>query len=620
MHALIRNLSPIVWMQRLLVRTSITQRVFLLVSLAVVGQLMTATYQLVDLRSNLIDQRKHELSNLTASALSIAEEEFQSGTSGRSTMESAQLSALKRIGGLRYADGGYFWINDLEPKVVMHPFRRDLEGQNVSGIADPNGVRLFVEFASVARTRGSGFVFYSWPKPNEKAPSPKLSHVVTFPAWGWVIGTGVYIDDLDAIFWKSLWRQAWIVAALIVMCTVLSAVIGRALSRSIGVLNRAMEQLAAGELDVVIPGLKRKDELGDMAKALEVFKKTSQEKLELEAQAVVERKAAEEQRIAAERNAIASERKLVASVIGSSLAGLADKDLTKKLTASLPNAYDDLKRDYNSTLDLLAASLGEVSEASISVKTGAEEITHASDDLSRRTEQQAANLEQTAAALEQISATVTRSAAAGGQAKELVVAARKDAEEAVVVVSQTTEAMAGIDKSASQISAIIGVIDEIAFQTNLLALNAGVEAARAGEAGRGFAVVASEVRALAQRSADAAKEIKALITTSSDQVGRGVALVTNTADALRRITSQVIEIANAVGDMAAGTQEQSSGLAEVSKAINELDKVTQQNAAMVEQSTAAAHTLKLTSDRLSEMIGAFRMEGPRSLGSKARTA
>ncbi len=241
------------------------------------------------------------------------------------------------------------------------------------------------------------------------------------------------------------------------------------------------------------------------------------------------------------------------------------------------------------------------------IGSGASEIARASDDLSQRTEQQAASLEETAAALDEITATVKKSAQGAVHARETVQSAMSGAAEGGEIVRDAVSAMGEIEKSATQIGNIIGVIDEIAFQTNLLALNAGVEAARAGEAGRGFAVVASEVRALAQRSAEAAKEIKTLISNSSRQVTTGVNLVDRTGEALRKIVQQVEQIDGLVSEIAASAQEQSAGLAQVNTAVNHMDQTTQQNAAMVEETTAASHALRTETSELQRLLGGFRI-------------
>jgi len=255
----------------------------------------------------------------------------------------------------------------------------------------------------------------------------------------------------------------------------------------------------------------------------------------------------------------------------------------------------------------LHTTMQSVVDRGQALRAGAQEITQASDDLSKRTEQQAASLEETAAALDQITATVKKTADGAVEARKVVAIAKDDAEKSGTVVREAVSAMTRIEDSSRQIGQIIGVIDEIAFQTNLLALNAGVEAARAGDAGKGFAVVASEVRALAQRSAEAAKEIKSLISASNEQVSQGVELVGQTGRALSRIAEQVAQINGVVSEIAASAQEQATGLHQVNSAVNQMDQVTQQNAAMVEEAAAAAHSLREETDALSELIAQFRV-------------
>ncbi|QTC92217.1 globin-coupled sensor protein [Brevundimonas goettingensis] len=313
---------------------------------------------------------------------------------------------------------------------------------------------------------------------------------------------------------------------------------------------------------------------------------------------------------AARAEAEASQNRVVA-IVGEALSGLSAGDLTLHVDDEFPQAYELLKSDFNGAVRNLHHAMRAVAENAGSIQSGIDQISQAADDLSRRTEQQAASLEQTAAALDEITATVGRTASSAGQASLTVQSARGEAQTSGTIVRDAVVAMDAIEKSSQEINQIIGVIDEIAFQTNLLALNAGVEAARAGEAGRGFAVVASEVRALAQRSADAAKEIKILISTSTSQVGSGVGLVGQTGEALQRIVDRVAEVDNLVSEIAASAQEQASALHQVNVAINQMDQVTQQNAAMVEQTTAASHTLRQQADSLSGSVGQFQLAAQR---------
>jgi methyl-accepting chemotaxis protein len=348
-----------------------------------------------------------------------------------------------------------------------------------------------------------------------------------------------------------------------------------------------------------------------MAAAVLVFKDNAlqaqtSERERLEAGA---RRAAEDERMRrqTEEASAAAAATLVVRSIGAGLERLAAGDLTFRLETALPPAYEPLRANLNAAMTQLRDLVCSIVANTLGLRSGTEEISRASDDLSRRTEQQAATLEQTAAALDEITATVRRTAEGATEMRSAVMRTRTDAEHSGGVVQQAVAAMSGIDASSRQIGQIVSVIDEIAFQTNLLALNAGVEAARAGDAGRGFAVVASEVRALAQRSADAAGEIKALIAASARQVDSGVKLVGETGEALGRIVDQVSRISGLVSEMAASAGEQATALGEVNTAINQMDQVTQQNAAMVEESTAAAHALGQETEQLSVLISRFNL-------------
>ena len=302
--------------------------------------------------------------------------------------------------------------------------------------------------------------------------------------------------------------------------------------------------------------------------------------------------------------AAAAQEQVVAS-LGAALERLSAGNLRHKIQEPYPADYQKLRDDFNVALARLQETMGTIAGVSAEIRSGSSESSEAADDLSRRTEQQAASLEETAAALDQLNATVKKTAAGANEASSAVEQAKREAEKGGEVVRNAVLAMEAIQQSSHQINQIIGVIDEIAFQTNLLALNAGVEAARAGEAGKGFAVVASEVRALAQRSAEAAKEIKGLISTSADHVSAGVGLVNESGKALERIVSEVSGVAGVMAEIAASTDEQAAGLSEVNQAINQMDHVTQQNAAMVEQSTAASHALAREAADLARLLGGF---------------
>ncbi len=394
----------------------------------------------------------------------------------------------------------------------------------------------------------------------------------------------------------------------------------RMLVKPIVDITSVLDRLAQGDLSVDPPQTKRKDEIGLMSRALFAFKQAVAER-HAELEAADNRAAMEEERARNEARRATEEaaREQVVASLAQGLDRLSHGDLAARLETRFPDQYEELRTNYNAAIDQLGQTLASVIASARGMRSGSEEISQAADDLSRRTEQQAASLEQTAAALDEVTATVRRSAEGASKARQVADTAHGEAERSGEVVHKATEAMSAIEESSAQISSIVGLIEEIAFQTNLLALNAGVEAARAGEAGKGFAVVASEVRALAQRTADAAHEIKGLISASTRQVGDGVQLVTQTGVALETIRSTVAEMHGLVSEIAASAREQAVALSEVNTAINQMDQVTQQNAAMVEETTAASHSLAREAEGLTGLIGRFRLT-PAAVVPSARAA
>jgi methyl-accepting chemotaxis protein len=367
----------------------------------------------------------------------------------------------------------------------------------------------------------------------------------------------------------------------------------RTVTNAISRVRADMTRMAEGSFDVQIADAGRGDEIGDIGKVLADFR---------------DRLIAADEANQEQANKRHEQQKVVAA-LSEGLVNLSEGNLTLPIADPFEPEYEKLRLDFNKTLTTLNSTMSEVIVAAGSIKHGAVEISQAADDLSNRTENQAATLEETAAALDELTASV-RSAASGAKSVEQIVSeARTDAEHSGTVVQNAVAAMTEIEKSSEHISQIVGVIEDIAFQTNLLALNAGVEAARAGDAGKGFAVVASEVRALAQRSSEAAKEIKTLIRGSSQQVERGVDLVGKAGDALKHIVQRVAHISNLMSEMATGAAEQATGLNEINIGVTQLDQVTQQNAAMVEQATAASHNLNKDAERLTMLMERFRTDG-----------
>ncbi|MDQ1199217.1 methyl-accepting chemotaxis protein [Agrobacterium sp. SORGH_AS 787] len=384
----------------------------------------------------------------------------------------------------------------------------------------------------------------------------------------------------------------------------------RGITQPIARLRERMMSLAQGENDAPVDGQDRRDEVGGMAAAVSVFRENAIERIKLEAEATAARNQSAEER---ERTATAdrlrsAEMAKATSGLGEGLRHLANGNLSFELIEPFAPDFETLRIDFNAAVTQLSETLLAVASAAGTIDSGSQEVSTSANDLSKRTEQQAAALEETAAALDQITVNVTNSSKRAEDARRIAAEANESATQSGRVVANAVEAMEKIEASSNQVSNIIGVIDEIAFQTNLLALNAGVEAARAGDAGKGFAVVAQEVRELAQRSAQAAKEIKDLIRNSSTEVQHGVKLVGDTGIALKTIENYIVAVNQHMDAIATSAKEQSVGLAEVNTAVNQMDRVTQQNAAMVEESSAAGAQLAAESTKLRELISQFQLK------------
>ncbi|MDR9808095.1 methyl-accepting chemotaxis protein [Rhizobium hidalgonense] len=385
-------------------------------------------------------------------------------------------------------------------------------------------------------------------------------------------------------------------------------------------LSTDMQRLAGGDTAIASTAIGRNDEIGAMASAVEVFRQAAIANKQLEQDAETARLQGEAERITARKQADedAAERlRAATSGLAAGLKRLAAGDLAFQIEEPFAPDFESLRHDFNMSTRQLDQTLSAIAAAIAAIDDGTREIASGAGDLSKRTEQQAASLEETAAALDQITANVSNSSKRTDEARTEATDANRNAAKSSEVVSHAEEAMRRIEASSQQISSIIGVIDEIAFQTNLLALNAGVEAARAGEAGKGFAVVAQEVRELAQRSAKAAKEIKGHIEKSSEEVESGVKLVLDTSQVLSAISHQIARINQHMDAIAVSAREQSTGLTEVNTAVNSMDQVTQQNAAMVEQSTAASGQLAQEAAKLRELVSRFKLRATDSAQSAA---
>lgn len=562
-----------------------------LVSLAALGGLILVLgFSLFRLDSVMRDDIADRTRKTVETARGVMVYYQQLESAGKLSRADAQGAALGAIKALRYGSNDYFWVNDMQPRVIMHPFKPELNGTDVGELADPDGVHLYRKMVDVVRAHGEGFVSYRWPKPNHSEAQPKISYVKGFAPWGWIIGSGVYVDDVrDAVMAAAI-AQGLIVFAIILVVGGLNWAISRSIARPIVALTARMRALAAGDTAAGIPGIERGDELGEMAVALGVFRDAAIAKAEVEA-------------AKAEADA---EQAFVVETLSDRLARVSDGDLTAEIEVAFPASYVALRGNYNGAIGGLRELITSLSQSAETIRTGSGEIAHASDDLARRTEANAASLEQTSAALTQMEGRLRSTAASAGRTAAQASEAMATVDTGRAIADEAVAAMGRVADSAKGIDSVIEGLDKIAFQTRVLAMNAAVEAGRAGEAGRGFAVVADLVSALAMRSEEEAKRAGEQLTTTQADIVTAVGAVQRVDNALADITGGVEQVHQLVETMAEDNRAQSDTIGQITAAVGSMDQATQQNAAMVEQTSAAARNLANEVEGLSSRAARFK--------------
>ncbi|WP_027666423.1 methyl-accepting chemotaxis protein [Rhizobium leguminosarum] len=386
-------------------------------------------------------------------------------------------------------------------------------------------------------------------------------------------------------------------------------------------LTTSVHSISAGDLDGAIPCVEKRNEFGDIGRALALFRDSARARRDLETQAAEQRELsdAERARNDADKRSLDGQIDFAVNQLAAGLGRLSQGDVSQTIGTPFVGRLEQLRVDFNASLLRLQDTLSGIRDSAATIQRNSGAVSASAGELSKRTEAQAANLEETAAAVEEITVTVRSSAERAREANNVVAATKKTADNSGAVVGDAVAAMDRIEQASQRIEQIIEVIDDIAFQTNLLALNAGIEAARAGEAGKGFAVVAQEVRELAQRSADAAREIKSLIETSSREVTAGSELVQKTGSVLASISQEIIAISGHVETIATASRDQSAALQEVNGSVNAMDQMTQKNAAMVAETTQASRLLAGEADTLMALIERFRIvaeSAPAHLGAR----
>ncbi len=588
----------------------ISHQLFMLIGALMVAFGAATYFQIKAASDSIYTERYDMLRTQVEAGIAIIQGYEQRVKAGEMTEEAARAEAYKTLTSVKFEPNGYLFGLDYDVKMIFHPVQKQV-GLVQKGQPDKMGNLFREEMIEKAR-KGGGITEYYWEKPTNPGGDVylKAAYSQAYEPWKVVVGTGVYIDDLQLKINEMIWEAVLIGGTVVALGLVAAFFIINGITKPLTAIHDSLEEVANENVSIAIPHTDMGNEVGMMAKATQAL----QEKVR-ERHAMARRQEEQSRELDAERNqnaemqqAEAAQQARVVSTIGAALEELARGDLTVRC-GELGPKYAALRDNFNDALTHLEAAMAKVNAKGVDISGSKEEIRRASNELSQRTERQAANLEETSAALDELTVAVRQTAEGAHEAAKRVSSVSTEASRSDAVVAQAIGAMSGIEQSSAEITKIIGVIDEIAFQTNLLALNAGVEAARAGESGKGFAVVAQEVRELAQRSAAAAKEIKEQISKSSSQVENGVQLVGEAGEALKRISDQIKAASDIVTKIAHSASEQDTTLRSISSAMNQLDAATQHNAAMAEETTASAEALANDTEELLNLIRGFRVSG-----------
>jgi len=513
---------------------------------------ITASFLVIN-RNNLMDDRKLKTQHVVEVAYKTIEYYYNLSKTTKLSEKSAQKQAMAAIEKLRYGDNDYFWINDMQPKVLMHPINKDIVGKDASDQRDAKGTKMFVEFARTVSAHGEGFVEYFWNKGNSKESVPKISFVKGFAPWGWVIGSGIYVDDVDHDFYEQAKKFATVICIVVILLGIVAFLISRSITRPLAKAVDAANRLAIGDMTMDIEVTSR-DETGQLLTAM---------------------------------------RDMVTSM--KEVSGLAQDVANGNLTVEIKtrSEKDELMMALSTMVTKLLDVARGVRAAADNVNSGSQAMSSSSQEMSQGATEQAASAEEVSSSIEQMTANIRQNTENSLLTEKIAVKAAEDAMEGGKAVADTMTAM-------KEIAEKIMIIEEIARQTNLLALNAAIEAARAGEHGKGFAVVAAEVRKLAERSQSAAGEINGLSVSSVNISEKAVKL-------LEAMVPNIQKTAELVQEIAAASKEQDSGADQISKAIQQLDQVIQQNASASEEMASTSEELSSQAEQMLDLITFFNV-------------
>ncbi|MCR6631808.1 MAG: cache domain-containing protein [Magnetospirillum sp.] len=503
-------------------------KILLIVAASLAGMVLMVALGLSNLRAELVEGRRIKTQQLVEVARGLVGHYVAEAKAGSMTTEAAQAAALAALKPLRYSGSEYFWVNDMRARMIMHPIKPELDGKELAEFKDPAGKKLFTAFVEEVARNKAGFVDYLWPKPGHEEPVPKVSYVMGVEEWGWVVGSGIYIDDVDAAFWRAVTNQGILIAMVMVVVLGISYLVGHRIVGALATISQAMHRLAEGDTSVTVALHGRKDEIGEMSQSIEVFRKNA-----IEVQSLHDEQ--ERLRLRAEQDR----------------------------HATLANLAEELERGVSSAAQAVNAAAAQMRSTATAMTGTADRTSEESQVVAAAVSQTTANVETVAAAAEELNASIGEISRQVGQSTGI-------ARNAVEAARRTDSVVRGLSEAAARIGEVVSMINGIAGQTNLLALNATIEAARAGEAGKGFAVVANEVKHLANQTAKATDEISAQIAAIQGTSNDAVQAIQDIGRTIESMSAIAESIAQAVEQQGAATHEIARNVAQAATGANEV--------------------------------------------------
>ncbi|WP_162305860.1 methyl-accepting chemotaxis protein [Oleisolibacter albus] len=554
----------------LLSRVNVGGRLALLAGLLGLALAGTQILDLAAQRGALLESRRELVRSVAEAGRSVVAGYQERAARGEMTEAEAKAAALTALRALRYSGSEYIWVNDRHPVMVMHPIKPELEGKDLSATADPTGKRLFMAFVEATAGGRSGYVDYLWPKPGASEPVDKISYVTPFDAWGWIIGTGLYTDDVQARFLAEARSAALRILSILAAAVVAAWMLIRSIRVPLRAAVASAQALAGGQLDRPVPGTGLRDEMGEVARALDVLRLAARRARDLEAETAAQKQQAEELR-----------------------------------RQELLRLADTFENGVKGVVDAVAAAATEMEASASALGATAEETTRQSGTVAAAAGQASANVGTVAGATEELSASIQEIARQVGDSSRV-------AGQAVEEAAQAKQTMAALAETAQRIGMVVQLINTIASQTNLLALNATIEAARAGEAGKGFAVVASEVKTLAQQTQKATEEIAAQVQGIQGSTAQAAGAIDGVAATITRLSGIATAIAAAIEQQQAATRDiagnvarAAQGTEQVSHVIGEVSQAAGETGLAASQVQGAAASLSREADQLRRQVDGF---------------